>query len=220
VFGGIGTFAAWIIVMVLNFQTLIAGVAWMAIGLTLYVWYRRRQGLSLEKTVKVETLSPLGVEEVEYNSVLVAFEDGEPFSEEAVATASALAARRSRAIHVLSLVNVPTYLSLDAEMRAEESEAQSKIERAKLICGRRVSGQVQRVRPGQEGAAIIKRAKQLKARVIVVQLRYRDGRPLYRRSLQIVLAARPCRVIVVANPSDFRDGRPGSPVPAVVGAPA
>ena len=52
----------------------------------------------------VETLTPLGVEEVEYRSVLVAFDEDDPFSEEAVATAKALAARRSRAIHVLSLV--------------------------------------------------------------------------------------------------------------------
>jgi APA family basic amino acid/polyamine antiporter len=219
VLGGAGTFAAWIIVMVLNVSTLIAGVVWMAMGVTLYVFYRRRQGLSLEKTVKVETLSPLGVEDVEYNSVLVVFEDGQPFSEEAVRTAAVLAARRSRAIHVLSLVSVPISLPRDAELRAEEAEAQSKIERAKLICGRRVSGQVQRVRPGEAGKAIVKRAKQIKAAVIVIQLNYRDGRPLYGKTLQTVLAARPCRVIVAAQPGDGRDGVV-PPSATLAGAPA
>jgi APA family basic amino acid/polyamine antiporter len=204
VVGGMGTFAAWIIVMVLNVSTLIAGVVWMSLGVAVYVFYRRSQGLSLTKTVKVETLAPLGVEEVEYNSVLVAVEDDQPFSEEIFATAAALAARRSRAIHVLSLLNVPTYHELDAE-EVDEGDAASKIERAKLIAGRRVSGQVKRVRPGQAGAATVERAKELKASVIVMQLRYRDGRPLYGRTLQTVLGARPCRVIVAANPSEARE---------------
>ena len=71
-------------------------------------------------TVKVVTPEPLGVEEVEYQSVLVAFEE-EPFSEEAVATAARLAARRRRGIHVLAIVNVPTHLPLDAPLEEQES---------------------------------------------------------------------------------------------------
>ena len=35
---------------------------------------------------------------------------------------------------------------------------------------------------------------------IVMPLRYRDGVPLYGKALQTVLAKRPCRVIVSANP--------------------
>ncbi len=37
-------------------------------------------------------------------------------------------------------------------------------------------------------------------------LRYRAGAPLYGRTLQTVLAKRPCRVIVSANPGDQADG--------------
>ena len=48
--------------------------------------------------------------------MLVAFDEDDPFSEEAVATAKALAAKRSRAIHVLSLVTVPANLPLDAPL--------------------------------------------------------------------------------------------------------
>ena len=55
--------------------------------------------------------------------MLVAFEDDDPFSEEAVATAKALAARRRRAIHVLSLVTVPANLPLDAELDGRDASA-------------------------------------------------------------------------------------------------
>ena len=93
----------------------------MIVGTIGYVAYRRNQGLPLTTTVKVKHLEPLGVEEPEYRSVVVAFED-DPFNEETVAMAKALAANRRRAIHVISLVTVPTHLPLDAELDGDESD--------------------------------------------------------------------------------------------------
>ena len=199
VLGGLGTFAAWIVVMALNPTTLFVGIGWMAFGLIVYVLYRRNQRLPLTETVKVLTPEPLGVEEIEYRSVLVAFEDGEPFSEEMVATAVKLASKRRRGIHIHSMLTVPTHLSLETGLSEAEEEAQSKIEQAKLIGGQRVTGHVERVRPGQAGYAISDEAKLINAAAVVVGLRYRNGRPLYDKTLQTVLGERPCRVIVVSD---------------------
>ena len=44
----------------------------------------------------------------------------------------------------------------------------------------------------------------IKAAAVVVGLRYRNGTPLYDKTLQTVLGERPCRVIVVSEGS----GRP------------
>jgi APA family basic amino acid/polyamine antiporter len=158
--------------------------------------------------VKVESLTPLGVEEVEYRSVLVAFDADDPFSEETVATALVLAERRRRAIHVLSLVTVPANLPLDASIDGQDAAARSKIEQAKLICGQRVSASVEHVRLGQAGNAIVNEAKAIDAAAIVMPLRYRNGAPLYGKTLQTVLAKRPCRVIVAAHPGEAADGSP------------
>src|ERR1700759_3722602 len=128
VLGGLGTFGAWIVVMALNPSTLFVGIGWMTIGIVVYVLYRRNQGLPLTETVKVVLPEPLGVEEVEYRSILVAFEDGEPSAEEMCATAAKLASKRRRGIHIHSMVTVPTNLPLDAELPAQEAEAQSKVE--------------------------------------------------------------------------------------------
>jgi basic amino acid/polyamine antiporter, APA family len=201
VLGGVGTFSAWIVVMALNLRTLVVGAGWMLLGIAVYYFYRDHCDLPLATTVKVVTPEPLGVEEVEYQSVLVPFEE-EPFSREAVATAARLAAVRRRGIHVLAIVNVPTHLPLDAPLEEQESQAQSKIEQAKLIGGMRVTGNVQRVRPGQAGQAIVEEARSIKAAAIVMQLRYRNGTPLYGRTLQHVLAERPVRVIVAAHPEE------------------
>ena len=199
VFGGLGTFAAWIVVMAMNPVTMAIGLGWMIIGSVVYVAYRRSQDLPIKKTVTVVLPEPLDVEEVEYRSVLVPFED-DPFSELTIGTAARLAARKGRGIHILSLLNVPAHLPIDAPLPRQQEKAQSKIERAKLIGGRRVTGHVQRVRPGQAPKAIIEEAVDIKAVAIVMQLTYRNGTPLYGKTLQGVLGKRPCRVIVAANP--------------------
>ena len=105
---------------------------------------------------------------------------------------------------------MPTNLPLDADLPEQEAEAQSKIEQAKLIGGQRVTGHVERVRPGQAGYAIAEEAQMIKAAAIVVGLRYRNGTPLYDKTLQTVLGERPCRVIVVADPS-VQPGRDAGP---------
>jgi APA family basic amino acid/polyamine antiporter len=42
----------------------------------------------------------------------------------------------------------------------------------------------------------------IKAVAVVVGLRYRNGAPLYGKTLQTVLGERPCRVIVVSDRSE------------------
>jgi APA family basic amino acid/polyamine antiporter len=210
VLGGLGTFGAWIVVMALNPSTLFVGTGWMLLGITIYVLYRRNQGLPLTRTVKVVTPEPLGVEEVEYQSVLVAFEDDEAFSPEMVATAVKLASKRRRGIHVHSMMTVPTNLPLDAELPEPEAEAQRRVEEAKLIGGARVTGHVARVRPGQAGYSVAGEAAEIHAAAIVVGLRYRNGVPQYDKTLQTVLGERPCRVIVVSDPSDKPTVVPGA----------
>ena len=201
VLGGLGTFIAWLVVMALNPTTLIVGLGWMVLGITVYVLYRRNQRLPLTETVKVVLPEPLGVEEVEYKSILVAFEDDVSLSPEMVATAVKLASKRRRGIHVHSMLTVPTNLPLNAEMPEQEAEAQSKIEEAKLIGGQRVTGHVARVRPGQAGYSVAGEAAEIKAGAIVIGMRYRNGVPLYDKTLQTILGERPCRVIVVSDPT-------------------
>src|ERR671934_181382 len=102
-----------------------------------------------------------------YVGVLAVFESGS-FSEEAVSTAARLAARRRRGIHVFAIVTIPTNLPLDAPLEDAEAEANSMIEQSKLIGGLRVTGHIERVRPGQEARAIIEEVRSLKAAAVGV----------------------------------------------------
>ncbi|MGK2933539.1 MAG: amino acid permease [Solirubrobacterales bacterium] len=205
VLGGLGTFAAWLVVMALNPVTLAVGIGWLVVGGVIYYLYRRHHQLPLSETVKVILPEPLGVEELEYKSVMIAFPADEPFSEEMMATAVKLASNRRRGIHIVALLTVPRHLPLQEAMRDEEKAAQGKIERAKLVAGTRVSGKVERVRPGQEGYSLARQAKAIKAAALVVGLHFRRGTPLYGKTLETVLRERPCRVIVVSDGPDVTE---------------
>jgi basic amino acid/polyamine antiporter, APA family len=194
--GGLGTGIAWIVVTVLNVETLIAGALWLTLGIGTYVIFRRRQGLSLTETHKVVLPQPVVEHEVEYESVLVAFEDGH-YSPDAVAVASRLAARRRRGIHVLVVITVPPNSPIDADMPEQEARAASLIDSARVRGGRRVTGHWEKVRPGGGGRRIVEEAKDIRARAIVMSLPpRRAGSSLFGRTLETVLAERPCRVII------------------------
>jgi basic amino acid/polyamine antiporter, APA family len=196
VFGGLGTGIAWVVVTVLDVRVLISGVIWLSVGIAAYVLYRRRQGLSLTRTVKVVLPKPAVEHEVEYDSLLVAFEDGD-YSAEAVNTAVTLAARRKRGIHVLVTLTVPPNAPIGAEMPEQENRAQAAIDSARVRGGRRVTGHTERVRPGGAGRRIVEEAKAINARAIVMSLPpRRTGSSLFGKTLETVLAERPCRVII------------------------
>jgi APA family basic amino acid/polyamine antiporter len=196
VVGAIGTSLSWLAVTALNLETLVAGAVWMAIGIATYVVYRRHQRLSLTDTHKVVMPQPIVEHEVEYESVLVAFEDGN-FSSEAVSTAARLAARRRRGIHVLVTITVPPNSPIDAVMPEQETRAASLIDSARVRGGRRVTGHWEKVRPGQAGRRIVEEAKEIRARALVMSLPpRRAGSSLFGKTLETVLTERPCRVII------------------------
>ncbi len=202
ILGGLGTGTALIVATVLDFRVLVSGIGWMAMGVTLYVVYRRRQGLALTETHKIVSPKPAVEHEVEYESILVAFEDND-YSPEAVSTAVRLAARRRRGIHVLVTITVPPNSPIDADLPEQEAKASSVIDSARVRGGRRVTGHWEKVRPGQAGRRVVEEAKEIRARAIVMPLPpRRTGSSLFGRTLETVLTERPARVIIDSSRLD------------------
>ncbi len=200
VVGGLGTAAAFVVTVALHPDVAATGAAWLALGVVVYLLYRRAQGLDLSSTHKVAIPQPVVDHEAEYDSVLVPLADG-AYDESVVATAAKLAARRRRGIHVIALVTVPSALKIDAPMPEAEAAARSLIEQARVQGGARVSGHVERVRSGQAGRRIIEEATDMRAAAIVMPLPRRiNGASLFGKTLETVLAERPCRVIIESQP--------------------
>jgi APA family basic amino acid/polyamine antiporter len=198
--GGTFTAIAFIVIVLLHPAVSAVGVGWLAVGSVIYVLFRRHHGLDLTSTHKVAIPQPVVDHEAEYDSVLVPLSDG-AYDDTVMATAAKLAARRRRGIHVLSLVTVPNALAIDAPMDEAEAAAHSLIEQAKVQGGRRVSGHVERIRAGQAGRRIVEEATDMRAAAIVMPLPRRvDGASLFGKTLETVLAERPCRVVIESTP--------------------
>ena len=204
IFGAFGTIVAWVVVTALNFETLIFGSVWLVIGVGSYVLYRRQLGLDVFESHKIVVPKPIVEHEVEYQSILVAFEDSQ-YSPSVVRTAVRMAARRRRGIHVLVTITVPTSSPIDAPLPEQESAAQQTIDSARVLGGRRVTGHWEKVRSGQAGRRVIDEARDIDARAIVMpRPSKRAGASLFGRTLETVLEERPCRVIIESE--SFADG--------------
>ncbi|QEC49485.1 universal stress protein [Baekduia soli] len=202
VFGGLFTALAFGVVTALHVDVALAGLGWLALGCAIYPVYRRRQGLDLTTTTKVAIQRPVLEHEAEYESVLVALDANQPYPKGAVAAAAKVAARRRRGIHILVWIAVPQSSPIGAALPEAEAAAATLIEQARLQGGRRVTGHVDKVRPGQAGRLIVQEARTLRAQAIVMPLPPRSGGSLFGKTLETVLTERPCRVIIQSDPSN------------------
>jgi APA family basic amino acid/polyamine antiporter len=213
VFGGIGTALAFAVVTLLHLDVAAAGIGWLTLGMLIYPIYRHRQGLDLTTTTKVAIQRPVLEHEAEYESVLVALDVTQPYPRGAIAAAAKVAARRRRGIHVLVWIAVPQSSPIDAVLPDAEQAAASLIEQARIQAGRRVTGHYEKVRPGQAGRMIVEEARELHAQAVVMPLPPRTGGTLFGKTVETVLAERPCRVIIQSDPSSAPTVR-RAPVPA------
>ena len=94
-------------------------------------------------------------------------------------------------------IPVPSALEIDAALPEAEAAADSIIEQARLQGGRRVTGHWEKVRAGQQGRRIIEEARDMRAAAVVLALPRRiAGTSVFGKTLETVLAERPCRVII------------------------
>jgi APA family basic amino acid/polyamine antiporter len=199
VLGGLGTFLAFVTVTLLHFNVAIAGTGWLLVGIAIYVLYRRGQHLDLTTTTKASVPASVTDHEVEYESILVAF-DEHAYESSIMSTAANLASDRRRGIHVLVTITVPASSPIDASLPEQEAAARAIIETARAQVGRRVSGHWEKVRPGQTGRRIVDEALAIQARAIVVSLPDQGSGAVFDKTIATLLRERPCRVIIESVP--------------------
>ncbi|CAB4944066.1 unannotated protein [freshwater metagenome] len=197
--GGLGTGIAFVVVVGLHPAVALAGVGWMVSGLIIYPLYRRNQGLDLRTTHKIATPEAVVDHEAEYESVIVALL-GLRYSRGAMATASRVAAKRRRGIYLLVPIVVPQSSPIDARMPEQERAAEALIEEARLQIGNRLQARWVKVRAGQFGRVVVEDARLTKARAIVMSIPPKAGSGSIYRSIDTVMAERPCRVILQSDP--------------------
>ncbi len=133
VLGAMGTFAVWCVIMYYKPLSGIVGLAWVALGLVVYVIFRKAHGYSLTQTVKSPTLPATLQDDVVHDQLLVPV-PRLPVSEEMMVLACQLATERNASIDALYVIEVPLNLPIDASL-PEGARARPAGARASRACG-------------------------------------------------------------------------------------
>jgi APA family basic amino acid/polyamine antiporter len=200
-FGGLGTAAAWVVVVAQKPGARWVGLGWLVLGLLAYAAYRRYVVREpLRATLRAPVLIGRSAA-LEYRSILVPVKPGRE-SEEAVDFAARLAAERRAAIAAVSVVTIPLELPLDTRLEDEEAAADEALDRAAAIgelYGVEVTGRLVRARSA--GRAIVDEALRRGSEIIVMGAPRRDrpGRTVFGETVDFVLKTAPVRVMVAAG---------------------
>jgi APA family basic amino acid/polyamine antiporter len=180
VFGAFVSAAGWVAVMVVHEPARYVGLGWMALGVTLYVVYRRADETSIFKrvTVPARVLRAEQQPERDYGSVLVPL-FGTDLDDDIVQTAALLvageqtdeAAIDGATIEALWVFVIPMSLPLDASLPdAQIKHARQVLARAKAVGEEYTGVQVATatVRTRRAGFAIVDEAKRRGVEAIVL----------------------------------------------------
>jgi APA family basic amino acid/polyamine antiporter len=201
IFGGLGTAAAWFVVIVEKPDARWVGLGWLILGFLFYAGYRRYVvHAPLRETLRAPMLIGPAVA-LEYRSILVPVKPGRT-SEEAIDFACRLASERGSSIAAVSVVVVPLDLPLDAELPEAEAEANKALDSAIAIgelYGVDVIGRLLRAR--SPGRAIVREADRRQSEILVLGAPRLDRprRTIFSETVDYILKNAPCRVMVVAG---------------------
>ncbi len=201
ILGGLGTSAAWLVVVLQKPGARWVGLGWLAVGLVVYYVYRR---YVLHAPLRVTLRAPVVIgpsAALEYRSILVPVKPGRE-SEEAMDLAARLATERRASIAALSVVAIPLELPLDTRLEQEEAAADEALDRAAAIAelyGVDVTGRLVRAR--SPGRAIVDEALRRGSEIIVMGAPRRDRArtAVFGDTVDFVLKNAPVRVMVAAG---------------------
>jgi APA family basic amino acid/polyamine antiporter len=209
VIGGLGTFAAWCSVVALHDEARLIGIPWMIVGMAAYVLYRRRQGLDLRSTVRIERPArPPDFQALGYRTALVPI-----FGQDVSAAALSRAARlvgEEGIVYAIFVLAVPNQLSLDAGMEAEEAQGRAVLESARIQARRSgIKIRTGLIRTRNPGAALVEEARAVQADMIYWStIHAPEGEQRIGPTAIYLLAKRPCRVVLESEnrPPRTREG--------------
>jgi APA family basic amino acid/polyamine antiporter len=199
--GLLGTSAAWVVVNVQEPVTRWVGLTWLAVGFTSFVVYRRwfaRVGLRETVRAPLEVLGPSLV--AEYQSIIVPVVRSAA-TEEALVAAARLAAERNSTVGIVSVIEVPLSLPMDADLPEAEAAHRTLDDAEALVeqYGVRAVGRLLRARSA--GPEIVAEASRQHAEILILGAE-RNGRPARRPfgpTVEYVLKHAECRTMVAAQ---------------------
>jgi basic amino acid/polyamine antiporter, APA family len=204
VLGGIGTGAAFVVIVLQDPETRWAGIAWLVFGFLAYGVYRARfLRQPIAATVRAPALVLGPSLTAEYRTIVVPVVRSAE-SEEALVAAARLATEKRGTIVIVHVLVVPLELPLDASLPVQEAEANELLDQAQAFAEtygvRAVTRLIRGRSPGRE---VVDEAVRRDAELLVLGTTRRGtqaGGPVFGKISDFILRASPCRVLVTARP--------------------
>ena len=211
VIGGLGTTTVWFVVVFTHAAGRTVGLTWMALGLIMYVIYRRAKGYSLTRTVEKVIVPESMQEDVDYDQILVPI-TGSRVADEMMVLACQLATEKDSSIDGLYVIEVPLNLPLDARLVVQRQKADKVLGAAALIADQfKVRFTPHVVTARQAGRAIVDEAESRRSEVIILgtQRKRRIADRAFGRTVDYVLDHAPCEVLLNLVPKSYPAGGSG-----------
>ncbi len=206
IFGAVATFAVWIVALATHPAARYGVPIWLAAGLVVFVSVRLSHGEGLLERVRAPDELPV-YDALDVHRILVPMKLG-IIGEEMVATAVKLAAEHGATVEALHVIRVDLSEAIDAPLEGDEERAQESLLEAKQLgddFGVTVEGAT--VRSRAIGSAIVDRAREVDADLIVLgsSPRWRRQSRFFSPTVDYVLRNAPCEVLIVAFPQSVMD---------------
>jgi basic amino acid/polyamine antiporter, APA family len=129
--GAISTLAVWILVIVTKKEGRILGLAWFAIGLVIYFFYRKKYNISPTTQLKVEKVKVKEFKSHKIKKILLPIR-GQNF-EPMVYQACALARSYKASLTIVHVLDIPFSISLGAHLLSKEMYGRNVLSEAQAI---------------------------------------------------------------------------------------
>jgi APA family basic amino acid/polyamine antiporter len=205
VLGSLGTGLAFVTVTALHLDVAVSGVIWLALGMGVYILYRRRHGLDLRTTTRAPRHErPADFREFGYKTALVPIFGGD-VSASALSSAAKVIGSNG-VVYAVFVLPVPSQLSLEQGLEQEEAEGRSALESARIQARRQgIKIRTGLIRTRNPGAALVEEARRVNCDVIYWSaLHAPAGEQGIGPTATYLLSKRPCRVIIETESRQLR----------------